>query len=84
MIPSLRATAAATEKARRVSRETILEMGNAELFRSFQPVRFGGFGHDYGMMIDVGFELSRGCASTGWNYAVLSAGSYLVTTMFSP
>jgi hypothetical protein len=46
MIPSLRAAAAATEMARRVSRESILEMGNAELFRSFQPVRFSSFEHD--------------------------------------
>ncbi len=84
MVAALRARAAATEAARRVSRQTISGMIEAGLFRSLQPVCYGGYEHDYGVVIDVGFELSRGCASTGWVYGVLSAGSCIVAKFPRP
>lgn len=78
MVPVLCERAAATEAARRVPQQTISEMVEAGLFHSLRPVEYGGYEHDYGVIVDVGFELSRGCASTGWVYAVLSAGSCVI------
>jgi len=58
--------AMATEKARRVSEETMAELRETGLFKVMQPRRFGGYEYPPSAMARVGFELGRHCGSTAW------------------
>ena len=64
--PEIEARALATAKAKRVSAETMEALRDADVFRMMQPTRFGGFEYGPAELAQVGFELGRGCGSTGW------------------
>jgi alkylation response protein AidB-like acyl-CoA dehydrogenase len=64
--PEIASRALANEKARRVSTETIEALRDAEVFRTMQPARFGGFEYGPAELAQIGFELGRACGSTGW------------------
>jgi alkylation response protein AidB-like acyl-CoA dehydrogenase len=66
LVPELRAAALATERNRRVSSEMIEKIRAAEIFKTLQPRRWGGFEYGFSAMIEMGFELGRGCGSTAW------------------
>jgi alkylation response protein AidB-like acyl-CoA dehydrogenase len=66
LIPALRARARSVEEARRVSAETTRMLRDAGLFRLMQPARFGGFEYGFTELIDIVFEIGRGCGSTAW------------------
>jgi alkylation response protein AidB-like acyl-CoA dehydrogenase len=78
LVPWLRARAAQTERERRIGAETISRLEELGLFRILQPVRFGGYEHDLGLLIDINCELGRACASTAWVYGLGVAHRYLV------
>ena len=67
LVPALRDRATQTEADRRVPDETHQDYLNAELYRMFQPERFGGHEMDLALMVDVGAEVGRGCGSSAWN-----------------
>ena len=77
LTPALLARAAETEAARRTSDETVRAMAEAGLFRILQPRRFGGYELDMRALIDITIELARGCASSGWVYAIGASHAYL-------
>jgi alkylation response protein AidB-like acyl-CoA dehydrogenase len=80
LIPTLRARARSVEEARRVSAETIGMLRDADLFRLMQPARFGGFEYGFTELIDIVFEIGRGCGSTAWCYGLGAVHQWLLAT----
>lgn len=77
LVPALRARMADTESKRRIPQETHQALLDADLYRMFQPTRFGGFEMDLGLMIDVAMELGRGCGSSTWNLTNIAVQSWI-------
>ena len=68
MVPVLKERAVQTEELRRIPDETVQDLLSSELIRIGVPHRFGGLDVDYGLLLEVGVQLSSACASTGWCY----------------
>ncbi len=66
LAPEINARALSTEKAKRVSDETMDALRAADVFRVMQPKRFGGYEYGPAELAQIGFELGRACGSTGW------------------
>ena len=64
--PEIESRALATEKAKRVPAETMEALRDADVFRTMQPKRFGGYEYGPAELAQIGFELGRACGSTGW------------------
>ena len=80
LIPALRARARSVEEVRRVPAETIRMLREADLFRLMQPARYGGFEYGFTELIDIVFEIGRGCGSTAWCYGLGAVHQWLVAT----
>jgi len=78
LVPMLKDQAAECERQRQVSVEVMRAIQDAELLRAMQPARFGGFEHDFDVMLHLGAELGRGCGSTGWVFGVLSDHQWML------
>ena len=78
LVPNLRERATACEELRRLPDETMAELRDAHLFRTLQPRAFGGLEKNFGTMVDIAFELGRGCASTAWVYQNLAMHQLLL------
>jgi 3-hydroxy-9,10-secoandrosta-1,3,5(10)-triene-9,17-dione monooxygenase len=78
MTPTLRERAGEVEKICRLPEETMAELRAADLFRVLQPKEFGGLERNFGTMVEVAFELGRGCASTAWVYQNLAMHQLLL------
>jgi 3-hydroxy-9,10-secoandrosta-1,3,5(10)-triene-9,17-dione monooxygenase len=76
MVPRLAARAAESERMRRVHPDTITELHSSGLMRLMQPARFGGSELGLDDLMNVVFELARGCASTAWVYSNLASHSW--------
>ena len=76
MIPMLRAKAEETEKARRVSDETIQAFRDAGFFKVLQPKRWGGYEMHPSVNYRILMELGRGCPSSAWNFMVLGTHQF--------
>jgi 3-hydroxy-9,10-secoandrosta-1,3,5(10)-triene-9,17-dione monooxygenase len=68
-VPRLKERARLADELRRCPDESIRELHAAGLMRVLQPRRVGGSELAWVVLIDVGSELARGCASTAWNWA---------------
>jgi len=77
LVPVLRETAAANEKARRVPEEHFDALSEAGVFRMTAPKRFGGDEADFETQCEVLAEVGRGCASTSWVATIFSAMTWL-------
>jgi 3-hydroxy-9,10-secoandrosta-1,3,5(10)-triene-9,17-dione monooxygenase len=71
LVPLVRERAAATEAGRRVGDDMARELGEAGLFRAFQPARWGGSELDPQTFYEGVMELAGACASTAWVLGVL-------------
>lgn len=71
LVPVLKERAAHCESLRRAPVETIDDFRKAGFFKIGQPKRYGGYEMDYDVLCEVVMEVSRGCAASGWNLAVL-------------
>ena len=49
-----------TEKLRRLPDATVADLQEAELFRLFQPARYGGIEAPFRAFLDIGGTLGRG------------------------
>jgi 3-hydroxy-9,10-secoandrosta-1,3,5(10)-triene-9,17-dione monooxygenase len=78
LVPALRERAERAETARSMLAETEADLHRAGLFRFLQPKRYGGMELDFVAYFDVPAEISRGCASTGWNIANLGLHHWLL------
>jgi resorcinol 4-hydroxylase (FADH2) len=80
LVPTLRSRARVVEETRRVPAESIRMLREAQLFRLMQPARFGGFEYGFTELIDVVFEIGRGCGSTAWCYGLGAVHQWLLAT----
>ena len=78
MVPVLKERAARTEELRRIPNESVEDILASELYRIGVPKRFGGVDVPYGLILEAGAELGRGCGSTAWCYCLWSAHAWLV------
>jgi 3-hydroxy-9,10-secoandrosta-1,3,5(10)-triene-9,17-dione monooxygenase len=70
LVPVLRERAARAEQLRQIPPETVADLRASGLIRIGNPDRYGGQGVEVQLAYDVGWELARGCGSTGWCYSL--------------
>jgi alkylation response protein AidB-like acyl-CoA dehydrogenase len=78
LIPLLAERAPEAAKARQVPAETIAEYRAAGILRILQPRRFGGMQGRFSLFSRIVEELTFGCASSAWLYAVLAEHQWIV------
>ncbi|ADO73037.1 acyl-CoA dehydrogenase family protein [Stigmatella aurantiaca] len=66
-----RARAGATERARSLPRETIVELFDAGLLQIIVPRRYGGLELDWPTMVEAARVAARTCASTAWVMSIV-------------
>src|SRR5262249_61989600 len=76
--PAERAPAAAA--ARNVPPETIAEYHEAGILKILQPRRFGGLQGRFSLFSRIVEELTHGCASSAWVYAVLGEHQWIIAS----
>ena len=77
LVPMLRANAAGTEAARRVSPASLDALSDAGVFRMMAPKRYGGAEADFQTQCDVLSTIARGCPSTSWVATIYSAMAWV-------
>ena len=78
LVPDLRARAAEAEATRTIPEATIRAFHETGLFRALQPASWGGSELDFGMFVEVGAILARGCASSAWVWANLVSHHWML------
>src|SRR5712691_6417639 len=78
LIPRLAERAPAATAARQVPAETIAEYRAAGILRILQPRRFGGMQGRFSLFSRIVEELTYGCASSAWVYAVLAEHQWII------
>src|SRR6266480_4152626 len=78
LIPRLAERAPAATAARRLPAETIAEYHAAGILRILQPRRFGGLQGRFSLFSRIVEELTYGCASSAWVYAVLAEHQWIL------
>lgn len=78
LIPRLAERAPAATKARQIPDETIAEYHEAGILRILQPRRFGGQQGRFSLFSRIVEELTYGCASSAWVYAVLAEHQWII------
>lgn len=78
MVPALAARAASCTAARQVPAATIAEYHEAGILRILQPRRFGGLQGRFSLFSRIVEELTYGCASSAWVYAVLAEHQWIL------
>jgi alkylation response protein AidB-like acyl-CoA dehydrogenase len=78
LIPLLAERAPAATAARQVPAETIAEYHSAGILRILQPRRFGGMQGRFSLFSRIVEELTYGCASSAWVYAVLAEHQWIL------
>ena len=66
------------ERLGRLPDTTLQDYLDAGLYRVMQPRRFGGYEFDLDTFLHVAIELSRGCPSSGWVYALTATHTVLI------
>jgi 3-hydroxy-9,10-secoandrosta-1,3,5(10)-triene-9,17-dione monooxygenase len=66
MIPTLRARSKECEDLRKIPPQTVEEFRQAGFFRAAKSKRFGGYQLGIHTLVDLAFEVGRGCGSTAW------------------
>jgi len=78
LIPRLAERAPAATAARQLPPETIAEYRDAGILRILQPKRFGGLQGRFSLFSRIVEELTYGCASSAWVYAVLAEHQWII------
>jgi 3-hydroxy-9,10-secoandrosta-1,3,5(10)-triene-9,17-dione monooxygenase len=78
LIPLLAERAPAATAARQLPAETIAEYHAAGILRILQPKRFGGLQGRFSLFSRIVEELTYGCASSAWVYAVLAEHQWII------
>jgi alkylation response protein AidB-like acyl-CoA dehydrogenase len=76
--PQIKARAHTTEKAGRVPEENITALRNIGYFDIVKPAMFGGYEHDFDVLVELNIELAKSCASTAWVGGLLAAHQWLI------
>src|ERR1700758_4182075 len=80
LIPLLAERAPAATAARQLPAETIAEYHAAGILRILQPKRFGGMQGRFSLFSRIVEELTYGCASSAWVYAVLAEHQWIIAS----
>ena len=78
LIPRIAERAPAATAARRLPPETIADYRDAGILRILQPKRFGGQQGRFSLFSRIVEELTYGCASSAWVYAVLAEHQWII------
>ncbi len=78
LVPVLVERAPAATAARQLPAETIAEYHAAGILRILQPKRFGGMQGRFSLFSRIVEELTYGCASSAWVYAVLAEHQWII------
>ena len=78
LLPAIKARAAATERARTVAPENVEALREIGFYKLVQPAAYGGYEHDFVVLVDLIIELGRSCASTSWVCGLLSAHQWML------
>ena len=78
LIPRLVERAPVAAAARQLPPETIAEYRAAGILRILQPRRFGGMQGRFSLFSRIVEELTYGCASSAWVYAVLAEHQWII------
>src|SRR6266851_4159695 len=78
LVPLLAERAPAAAAARRLPAETVAEYHAAGILRILQPRRFGGMQGRFSLFSRIVEELTYGCASSAWVYAVLAEHQWII------
>ncbi len=78
LIPLLAERAPAAAAARQLPAQTIAEYHAAGILRILQPRRFGGMQGRFSLFSRIVEELTYGCASSAWVYAVLAEHQWII------
>ncbi len=78
LVPLLAERAPAAAAARQLPAETIAEYHAAGILRILQPRRFGGQQGRFSLFSRIVEELTYGCASSAWVYAVLAEHQWIL------
>src|SRR5499427_1113259 len=78
LIPLLEERAPAAAAARQLPAETIAEYHATGILRILQPRRFGGMQGRFSLFSRIVEELTYGCASSAWVYAVLGEHQWII------
>src|SRR5271169_5660461 len=78
LIPRLAERAPDAAAARKLPVETIAEYRAAGILRILQPQRFGGMQGRFSLFSRIVEELTYGCASSAWVYAVLAEHQWII------
>src|SRR6516162_2441984 len=78
LIPRIAERAAAATAARQLPAETIAEYHETGILRILQPKRFGGLQGRFSLFSRIVEELTYGCASSAWVYAVLAEHQWIL------
>jgi 3-hydroxy-9,10-secoandrosta-1,3,5(10)-triene-9,17-dione monooxygenase len=81
LIPRLAERASAAAAARQLPAQTIAEYHAAGILRILQPRRFGGQQGRFSLFSRIVEELTYGCASSAWVYAVLAEHQWIIAQM---
>lgn len=79
LVPVLAERAARTEALCRLPDDTFADLVASGLFRITQPRRFGGAELPLTDAFQVVRQVSRGCGSAGWTYAVMTSHGWLLS-----
>jgi alkylation response protein AidB-like acyl-CoA dehydrogenase len=74
----IKARAHTTEKAGRVPEENIKALRDIGYFEIVKPAAFGGYEHDFDLLVELNIELAKCCASTAWVGGLLAAHQWLI------
>ncbi|MFZ3234386.1 MAG: acyl-CoA dehydrogenase family protein [Stellaceae bacterium] len=78
LIPRLAERAPAAAAARMLPAQTVAEYRAAGILRILQPRRFGGQQGRFSLFSRIVEELTYGCASSAWVYAVLAEHQWII------
>ena len=78
VLPNIRDAAAACERDRAVSAESIARVARTGLFRVLQPRRYGGTEGDIRLFFDVVAAIGGACTSTGWVCGVFGTHQWVL------
>ena len=78
LIPALAERAPTATAARQLPAETIAEYHAAGILRILEPKRFGGLQGRFSLFSRIVEELTYGCASSAWVYAVLAEHQWII------
>jgi alkylation response protein AidB-like acyl-CoA dehydrogenase len=78
LIPSLAERAPTAAAARQLPARTITEYRDAGILRILQPKCFGGMQGRFSLFSRIVEELTWGCASSAWVYAVLAEHQWII------